>query len=250
MFGWRKRIGYISPGTIDHATYDFYSVAPEGVGLVALSNEIADWRQEEYDRARENVLAAARYLASRKVHFVHHAGAPPVASQGPNYMHQLKRELEEASGLPASTAMYSATQALRSLEVAKLIVLTPFPTKTHEQVVAAMAAQGFDIVAEKRMDANFKDLYLISQREAYDWVTTALRSAPRADGAYIPCPQWHVFELARYIEGDTGIPTVTSNSGDFWYEFTTLGITGVKPGYGVLLDRLVGSRVAVGEGLA
>jgi maleate cis-trans isomerase len=72
----------------------------------------------------------------------------------------------------------------------------------------------------------------------YDFVTRAIARAPKADAGYVPCPQWHVFELARYLEMDTGLPLVTSDSGDFWYAFKTLGIRDVKPGYGILLDRL------------
>ena len=238
MFAWRKRIGHISPGSLSTSVYDFYLVAPEGVGLIGISNPINDWRQEEYERALENVINAAQYLAARHVHFINHAGAPPVASQGPDFVRRIKREIEEKTGLPASTAIYSASEALRSLDAKNIVVLTPFPPKSHEQVVSVISAMGFNVVAEARMDANFNDLYLIGEREVYDFVTKAIARAPKADAGYVPCPQWHVFELARYLESDTGLPLVTSDSGDFWYAFKTLGIRDVKPGYGILLDRL------------
>jgi len=238
MFAWRKRIGHISPGALSTSVYDFYLVAPEGVGLVGISNPINDWRQDEYERVLENVVNCAKYLAARHVHFINHAGAPPVASQGPDFVHRIKREIEEQTGLPGSTAIYSASEALRSLGANKIVVLTPFPSKSHEQVVSVMSAMGFNVVAEERMDANFNDLYLIGEREVYDFVSKAIARAPKAEAAYAPCPQWHVFELARFLESDTGLPFVTSDSGDFWYAFKTLGIRGVKPGYGILLDRL------------
>ncbi len=238
MFAWRKRIGHISPGALSTSVYDFYLVAPEGVGLVGISNPIGDWQQNEYERALKNVLNSARYLAERHVDFINHAGAPPVASQGPDFVRRIKREIEEQTGLPASTAIYSASEALRSLNAQDIVVLTPFPQKSHEQVVSVIGAMGFNVVAEARMDANFNDLYLIGEREVYDFVTKAIARAPKADAAYVPCPQWHVFELARYLESDTGLPFVTSDSGDFWYAFKTLGLKGVKPGYGILLESL------------
>lgn len=238
MFAWRKRVGHISPGTLSTSVYDFYLVAPEGVGLVGVTNPIDDWKQNEYERALKNVVNAAKYLAAHRVDFINHAGAPPVASQGPDFVHRIKREIEEQTGLPASTAIYSASEALRSLNAKDIVVLTPFPPKSHEQVVSCIAALGFNVVAEARMDANFKDLYLIGEREVYDFVTKAIARAPRADAVYAPCPQWHMFELARLLESDTGLPFVTSDSGDFWYAFKTLGLKDVKRGYGRLLDSL------------
>ena len=238
MFGWRKRIGHISPGSLANSVYDFYLVAPEGVGLVGVTNPIDDWKQDEYARVLTNVVNAAKYLAERHVHFINHAGAPPVASQGPDFVRRVKREIEEATGLPASTAIYSASEALRHLNAKDIVVLTPFPPKSHEQVVSVIGALGFNVVSEARMNANFNDLYLIGEREVYEFVTKAIARAPRAEAAYVPCPQWHVFELARYIESDMGLPLVTSDSGDFWYAFKTLGLKDVKPGYGMLLDSL------------
>jgi maleate cis-trans isomerase len=238
MFAWRKRIGHISPGTVSSSAYDFYLIAPEGVGMVAVSNPIGDWKQDEYERALKNVVSSAKYLAGRHVDFINHAGAPPVASQGPDFVRRIKREIEEATELPASTALYSASEALRSLNAQNIVVITPFPQKSHEQVVSVIGALGFNVVSESRMNANFDDLYLIGEQQVYDFVTKSIARAPKAEAAYVPCPQWHVFELARYIESDKGLPLVTSDSGDFWYAFKTLGLRDVKPGYGILLESL------------
>ncbi len=69
-------------------------------------------------------------------------------------------------------------------------------------------------------------------------MTRAVRRRLKADAVFVPCPQWHAFELIRSLELDTGLPFVTGDGCDFWYAFKTLGITGVKPGYGILLDQL------------
>ncbi|HXG51141.1 MAG TPA: hypothetical protein VNN77_07045 [candidate division Zixibacteria bacterium] len=37
MFGYRARIGYISPSVVELNAYDFYRIVPEGVGLVAVN---------------------------------------------------------------------------------------------------------------------------------------------------------------------------------------------------------------------
>lgn len=238
MFAWRKRIGHICPGSISTSAYDFYLVAPEGVGLFSVTNPIEDWQDDEYERSLAGVEQAARYLASVHVDFIAHVGVPLVVSQGPEFMRRFLGRIEAQTGLPASTTIHSAQEALRSLGAEKIIVLTPFPPETHQRVVSFLAAEGFTVEAEARMEARFKDLYRIGEREVHDFMTRAVRRAPRVDAAFAPCPQWHAFELTRFLERDTGVPFVTGDGCDFWYAFKTLGIRDVKPGYGMLLDGL------------
>jgi maleate isomerase len=175
------------------------------------------------------------------VDFIAHVGVPLVVSQGPEFMRRFLGQIEAQTGLPASTTINSAKEALRSLGARKIIVLTPFPPETHQRVVSFLAAEGFAVEAEARMEANFKDLTLIGEREVFDFMTRAVRRGPKVDAVFAPCPQWHAFELTRFLELDTGLPFVTGDGCDFWYAFRTLGIRGVKPGYGILLDRLSAS---------
>jgi maleate isomerase len=239
MFAWRRRIGYISPGALEISAYDFYQIAPEGVGLVALSLPIGDWQIGEYAKNLEPVEEAAVYLARRNVHMIVHAGAPPVASRGAEFMRELVERLSQRTGLPASTALYSAIAAFGALGAQRLAVVTPFPKETHANILAVLEEVGLTIVAEERLDSDFMRLHEISPQRSYDFVTSAIRRAGSGiDAAYVPCPQWHVFEIVTYLEQATGVPLVTSDGGDFWYAFRELGIRDVKAGHGILLDRL------------
>jgi len=238
VFAWRKRIGYIGPGAISTAAYDFYLVAPEGVGLFCVTNPIEDWRDQEYERSLARAEQAAQYLASVHVDFIVHVGVPLVVSQGPEFMRRFLGQIEAQTGLPASTTINSAGAALRSLGAQKISVLTPFPPGTHERVVSFLVAEGFNVEAEARMESQFKDLSLIGEREVYDFMTRAVRRGPKVDAVFAPCPQWHAFELTPFLELDTALPFVSGDGCDFWYAFKTLGIRGVKSGYGILLDGL------------
>lgn len=55
MFGWRKRIGFISPTVIEVIPYDFYRFAPDGVGLVGVTCNIEGWANDQYDIALATV---------------------------------------------------------------------------------------------------------------------------------------------------------------------------------------------------
>ena len=65
MFGWRRRIGYITPTVMEVVAYDFYRFAPDGVGLVGVTCGIDDWRPEEFEKGLAQVNHFAAYLGSR-----------------------------------------------------------------------------------------------------------------------------------------------------------------------------------------
>lgn len=253
-FGWRRRIGYIAPGAFQEAVYDFYRIAPDGVGLVGVGAVIKSWSKDEYAHNLEKLDEAAAYLAKWNVHMVIHAGAPMIATQGHAFMKDLMSRLSEHSGgLPSSTALYSAMEAIRSFDAASVVVVTPFPRETHDAVVQFVKEAGFEVVHEETLadagyyaDAGeFFKLHEIGLRQAYDYIIGALKKGADAGAevGYVPCPQWHAFEMVHELEGDADMPVVTSNGGDYWYAFRTLGIHDVAPGHGVLFDRLRQSRV-------
>ena len=59
-FGWRKRIGLLSPTVIETAAYDFYRLAPDGVSMCATTSNIehsGSHRTGGYRRRRESITA-------------------------------------------------------------------------------------------------------------------------------------------------------------------------------------------------
>ena len=52
-FGWRKRIGLLSPTVIETAAYDFFKLAPDGVSMCATTSNIEHWSKENF---KEHVI--------------------------------------------------------------------------------------------------------------------------------------------------------------------------------------------------
>ena len=106
MFGSRGRIGGISPTVMEVIPYDFYRIAPEGVGLVGVTCNIEFWDNDNFDRALATLSESAGYLASRQVDYIVHFGAPLVVSRGNFYDRELIGEIETrtASAQPRRSA--------------------------------------------------------------------------------------------------------------------------------------------------
>ncbi len=104
MFGYRARIGYISPSVIELNAYDFYRIVPDGVGLIAVACMVGGWKEEAYKQSLSQVEACAKELGRRSCDFIIHGGAPLVLAQGKGFEANLLETLQRLTGVPCTTA--------------------------------------------------------------------------------------------------------------------------------------------------
>jgi maleate isomerase len=238
-FGWRKRIGLLSPTVIETAAYDFYRLAPEGVSMCATTSNIEHWSRENFQQhVLDPIVAAVRYLASRNVDYIIHTGMPVVTTRGKGFEDVLVKQIEETTGLPATTSIRSAIRALAHLGVHNVAVVTPYPQELHQSALSFLAASGFRIVAERTMDVVFKRLQDITPAQIFATAKQVLATAPSAEGVYIPCNQWSGADAAPLIEDALGVPVVTGAHADYWEAFRSLGINDRIEGHGRLMLSL------------
>src|ERR1700704_3560161 len=189
-FGWRKRIGLLSPTVIETAAYDFYRLAPAGVWMCAPTSNIEPWNRENFQQlVLEPLVTAVKYLASRSVDYIIHTGMPVVTTRGKGFEDELVKQIEEVTGLPATTSIRSAIRALAHLGVRNVAVVTPYPQELHQSALTFLTASGFQVVAEHTMDVVFKRLQDITPTQIFATTKRVLASARSADGVYIPCNQ-------------------------------------------------------------
>ena len=215
-FGWRKRIGLLSPTVIETAAYDFYRLAPDGVSMCATTSNIEHWSRDNF---KQHVLAdrhRGKYLASRHVDYIIHTGMPVVTTRGKGFEEELVKQIEEATGLPATTSIRSAIRALAHLGVRNVAVVSPYPKELHQSALSFLGASGFRVVADHTMDVVFKQLQDITPAQIAATAMRVLGSAPAAEGVYIPCNQWSAADAAPLIESATGVPVVTGAHADYW----------------------------------
>ncbi|MGZ5882675.1 MAG: hypothetical protein ACXWJO_13040, partial [Xanthobacteraceae bacterium] len=94
-FGWRKRIGLLSPTVIETAAYDFYRLAPDGVSMCATTSNIEHWSRENFQQhVLEPIVTAVKYLASRNVDYIIHTGMPVVTTRGKGFEDELVQQIE------------------------------------------------------------------------------------------------------------------------------------------------------------
>jgi maleate isomerase len=238
-FGWRKRIGLLSPTVIETAAYDFYRLAPDGVSMCATTSNIEHWNKENFGKhVIDPIVTAVQYLASRRVDYIIHTGMPVVTTRGKGFEEVLVKQITDATGLPATTSIRSAIRALAHLGVRNVAVVTPYPQELHQSALSFLGASGFKVVAEHTEDVIFKQLQDVTPAHIAAVTKRVLAAAPSADGVYIPCNQWSGADAAPLIERECGVPVVTGAHADYWEAFRSLGINDRIEGHGRLMASL------------
>lgn len=235
-FGWRRRIGLISPTVIEMISYDFYRLAPPGVGMCGITSNIEFWDKDNFSRALDNILEASVYLSSRGVDCIVHCGMPLVTTRGKGFEDELVSRITERTGVPATTSIRSAIRALSHLGIKRVALASPYPQELHRSAKAFLEASGFQVVAEKTLDVPFKKLQDVLPEQIYAFVRSL--DLKNADGVYIPCNQWAGCDAAPLIELDTGLPVVTGGHADFWEAFRSIGVRDRIEGHGRLMASL------------
>jgi maleate isomerase len=238
IFGYRARIGFISPSVIELRGYDFYRIVPQGVGMIAVTCMIEGWEQEAYKEALTKVEACARELGRRSCDFVIHAGAPLVLSQEKGYESQLIKTLQEITGVPCTTGIVAAMDAFKDLGASRLAVVDPYPSDLNDKMSEYLKKWGFEIASVESLRTAFTKSSVASVADIYKAAKKAKKEARNAEAIFIPCTNFPVVDVIEDIETDTGLPVIANITSQLYAAFKGIGMREKINGYGKLLRLL------------
>jgi maleate isomerase len=238
MFGYRARIGFISPSVIELRAYDFYRIVPKGVGMIAVTCMVEDWKDEAYQKALAKVEACALELSRRFCDFVVHAGAPLVLSQEKGYESRLIETLQEITGVPCTTAIVAAMEAFKDLGVSRLAVVDPYPSDLNNKMAEYLNKWGFEVGSVVSLGTAFTRSSVASVADIYRAARKAAERAQNAEAIFIPCTNFPVVDVITDIETDTGLPVIANITAQLYTAFKAIGMREKINGYGKLLRLL------------
>ncbi|HZA56438.1 MAG TPA: hypothetical protein VE616_19505 [Candidatus Udaeobacter sp.] len=235
MFGYRARIGYISPSVIELNGYDFYRIVPKGVGLIAVACMVEGWKEDAYKQALSQVESCARELGRRSCDFVIHGGAPLVLSQGKGFETKLLSQLEGIIGAPCTTSIVAAMDAFRDLSVSRLAVVDPYPPDLNAKMIAYLKDWGFEVASLVSLATSFTESSIASIGDIYRAAKRAIKEASNPEAVFIPCANFPVVDVIEEIETDFGLPVVANITSQLYVAFKAIGMREKITGYGRLM---------------
>ena len=231
---WRARIGFVLIANDGIIEEEMIRLALPGVGihftrlpgvvdctvktLMAMEKGLAD--------------AASRFVSEDGFNVVCFACTSASALIGEErVMAELLRGAPDAQ---TTTLITGVIRALRTLQVRRIVVATPYLDEINNLEEKYLQEQGFDILDMQGMNIlNGDEMYRVTPDFILEYAMALDR--PEAEAIFISCGGLRSLEIVDALEQKVGKPVVTSNQAMFWDTIRSAGIDDKIEGYGKLL---------------
>jgi maleate isomerase len=238
MYGWRAKIGRISPSPETAGAEEWRRSMPDGVCLVETRTLIHDVTVEGLSETVKQVERAALELASAEVDVILQAGTAIAFFRGFGHDQELSQRIHAATGIKATTSLTAVIDALRTLQIHRPAIATSYLADIDRRLVDVLEKSGFKVAAIRGMGLKKSiDMGKVFPEQTYRLARQVVRSAPQADGILISCGNLRTFEAIESLEIDTGLPVVTSNQAGLWQAMRMAGIKDRLTSLGRLLKE-------------
>ena len=236
MYGWRARIGRISPSPETVGAEEWRRSMPDGVCLVETRTLIHDVTVERLSETVTQIERAALELASAEVDIILQAGTAIAFFRGFGHDQELSRRITAVTGVKATTSLTAVVEALRALKAQRLAIATAYLPEIDARLVDVLQQSGFQVATIRGMGLKKSiDMGRVAPDETYRLAKEVVRAAPDAEGILISCGNLRTFEVIEPLETDTGLPVITSNQAGLWQALRLVGVKDRLLGLGRLL---------------
>jgi len=150
----------------------------------------------------------------------------------------LCREIEQVTGIPATTSVLALNEIFRMTGVTRFGLVTPYLDEIQEKIIANYAASGVECVSERHLrDRGNFSFSEVSEAQLADMVREVAVEKPQAITVF--CTNLRGAPVADALEKETGIPVYDSVSTAVW---KSMKIAGADPkrvkGWGRLFTQV------------
>lgn len=248
-WGWRARIGVLTPHADIGPESEFRAMAPEGVSIHAARvplGVMAPGGAMDPAIALEPVRAfadppyvddAAELLAAAPLQAIAYAFTSSSYVRGAAADAVLKARLEgRTRGIPVVITCTAAMLALRALAVQRLALIDPpwFSAELTAMGADYFRSQGVEVVhaAPAGLPSGQR---LVHPGLLYEWAREHVPA--RAEAVFIGGNGFRAVGVIRALEEDLGCPVLTANQVAFWHALRLSGTRAPVTDYGVLFTR-------------
>jgi len=207
------RLGIIlSSGNWTLETY-FRAYAPLDLGIHVTRMRMGSGGERSPTDIEADALQCARLLADAAVDLIDLQGTGIMMERGPDGEAAMVAAIEAATGTPAFTATGAVVEALRALDIRRLVLVGPDGEAAIARESAFLEQAGFSVVDAIGLDRGKR----ANEVPAADWVAAATaRDRTDADGIFLSGSNTHMIEAIATVEQRLGKPAVTSLQAALW----------------------------------
>jgi len=212
---------------------EFYRMASEGISIHTARMRLEETTPETLIKMAEDAERAATLLATAEVDVIVYGCTTGSLVGGVEWEENLAQRIERETGVPTITTIRAVVDALKTLEIGRVAVATPYTYVLNQLEREFLESQGIKV-------ADIKGLSIVTNVEIGRTNGAVVERLVRevaggADAVFISCTNLPTIDLIEPLETELGLPVVTSNQASMWAVLRSCGLKGVK-GYGMLLE--------------
>jgi maleate cis-trans isomerase len=237
-YGYRAKVGIITPGVNTALEPELYHMAPKGVSFHA--NKLlltGKATHDSYHQMEVDTERAARELETAEVDVIAWACTSGSVLMPPR---QIEEKIERVAGCPAFCTITAVLTALKALGVKRIALGTPYVSFINETEIEFLEKSGFEVVSMYGLELG------VTQEERRGIGRVPPQSLhrfcrhldnDRAEALFISCANVAAVHEIEQVEADRGKPVITSNLATFWHALRVAGINDKITGFGRLLSQ-------------
>ncbi len=233
---WKAKIGLVvvSSSTVCEGRYP--RVAPRDVGFFTSRMLLGGSGLAGIEAMECNAARAMEELASVPVDVIAYCCTVSGALRGVEGDRGFCQEMGQNWGIPVTSTMLAATEAMHHLGMRRVVVTSPYPDSHHDSERAYLDQTGIEAISMHGM--GFERGQEFAQVTPEDILQFSLDAwDDSADGLFISCMNFDAMPAVQALEDRIGKPVVTSHSATLWRALALAGIQDPIPGYGCLLAQ-------------
>ncbi len=209
----RARVGLIIPSVNRMTEPQFNHYAPEGLGIHVARGRVAGGPNRTVAELTDEIAHAAGTLADANPDLIVFHCTHTSMKEGADGEARIIGLIRKTTGIEALSTSSLVNDALRSLGLKKLVVLSPY--QSNADIIAYLGAAGFTVVRDVALKcATAADFEAITPQR---WLELARENdTPEADGIFLSCTNTTQMEAVEAIERELGKPVVNSNQAVLW----------------------------------
>lgn len=234
-YGWRAKIGLITPANGTANEMDFHRYAPEGVAAMTQRIFFEKVDVNGLSALAERAVEGARILASANPDLLVFGCTTGSLIKGWGYDQELIERIQQASGIKTITTTTALIEALKALGTKRVLVSTPYSDEVNAIEKKFLEDSGFEVADIRGLgytDPNMMPRTTLDQM----YKLTRDMMDPSADTIFISCTGIGVLDGINIMENDFNRPVITSNQVTLWYALRQLSIH-EDVGLGVLFRK-------------
>jgi maleate cis-trans isomerase len=209
----RARIGLIIPSVNRMTEPQFNHYAPEGLGIHVARGRVAGQPSRTVAELTDEIAHAAGTLADAHPDLIVFHCTHTSMKEGADGEARIIGLIRKTTGIDALSTSSLVNDALRTLGLRKLVVLSPY--QSNNNIIDYLAAAGFAVVNDVALKCKTAaDFEAITPQR---WLELAKENdRADADGIFLSCTNTTQIEAVAAIEEALGKPVVNSNQAVLW----------------------------------